>query len=216
MPDVLGLVPLVGREPLACWPYNGQALFLQAVDALQAVANPPVIVLADDVQGAAVREALEGYPAVVDLAECPREDDRLRAAVEVADVVVVHDPLCPLVSSVSLRQMMRMWQQGTALAAVRPVVDTVKAASDGIVSGTVDRDTLRSVSSPVILPSALMLDIPDLGNTLSDLSALVQWLRGRCEVVLQSAPSASRRIEDVSSIQLVLSLDAVSHRVRER
>jgi len=216
MPDVLGLVPLVGREPLACWPYNGQALFLLAVDALREVANPPVMVLADDTQQAAVHEALAGYPAVVDLAQCPHDDDRLRAALEMSDVVVVHDPLCPLVSPVSLRQMIRVWQPGTALAAVRPVVDTVKAASGGIVSGTVDRDTLRIVSSPVVVPAALLLDIDDLGAHLSDLSTLVQWLRGRCEVVLAGAPSASRRIEDVSSIQLVLSLDAVGHRLRER
>jgi 2-C-methyl-D-erythritol 4-phosphate cytidylyltransferase len=216
MPDVLGLVPLVGREPLACWPYNGQALFLLAVEALRQVANPPVMVLADGLQQAAVREALAGYRVVVDLAECPREDDRLRAAVETSDVVVVHDPLCPLVSAVSLREMIRVWQPGTALVAVRPVVDTVKAASDGIVAGTVDRDTLRIVSSPVVLPASILLDVPDLVATLTDLSTLVQWLRGRCDVVLAGAPSASRRIEDVSSIQLVMSLDAVGHRLRER
>ncbi len=216
MADVLGLVPLVGREPLACRSFNGRPLFLSAVDALAQVANPPVMVLTDDVQTAYAANALASHAVVVDLAESPRDEARLRAAAAAVDVVVVHDPLCPLVSAAALRQALRTWEAGTAVVAVRPVVDTVKAAADGVVSGTVDRDSLRTVSSPVVLPAALFHRVPDLTAMLGDVSALVQWLRTRCDVVLSIAPSASRRIEDGSSMLLVASVDAVGHRLRER
>ncbi|MBA2559316.1 MAG: 2-C-methyl-D-erythritol 4-phosphate cytidylyltransferase [Propionibacteriales bacterium] len=213
---MLGLVPLVGREPLACGSFNGRALFLSAVDALAQVANPPVMVLTDDVQTSSARHVLASYRAVVDLAECPRDDQRFRAAASTADVVVIHDPLCPLVSAASLRQVVRTWTAGSAAVAVRPVVDTVKAAADGVVSGTVDRDALRIVSSPLVLPAALVPDITDLTAALADLGGFVRWLRDRCHVKLLAAPSASTRIEDVSSMRLMSSVDAVGHRLRER
>ena len=216
MPEVLGLVPLVGRSPLACLPFNGDALFLSAVGALSQVANPPVMVLTDPEQAPSVDSALTGYSAVVDLVESPRDDDRLRAAAERADVALVHDPLCPLVTPAWLRRCMLTASAGTATVAVRPVVDTIKAARLGMIAGTVDRDALRTVSSPVAVPAALMCDIPDLTATLSDLSALVQWLRERCDVVLAAAPSASWRIEDTSSMILMSSVESVGHRLRER
>lgn len=216
MPEVLGLVPLVGRSLLACRPFNGRALFLSAVGALSQVANPPVMVLTDLEQAASVETVLAGYSAVVDLVESPRDDDRLRAAAQSADVAVVHDPLCPLVTPAWLRRCMLTSSVGTATVAVRPVVDTIKAASLGMIEGTVDRDALRTVSSPVVMPAALMCDIPDLTATLSDLSALVQWLRSRCDVVLSAAPSGSWRIEDTSSMHLLSSVESVGHRLRER
>lgn len=216
MPEVLGLVPLVGREPLACRPFNGSALFLSAVGALSQVANPPVMVLTDPEQTSSATDALAGYRAVVDLAESPRDDDRLRAAARSAGVALVHDPLCPLVTPASLRSCMLAASAGKATVAVRPVVDTIKAAARGMVAGTVDRDGLRIVSSPVAMPADLLCDIPDLTATLADLGALVQWLRGRCDVVLTAAPTASWRIEDVSSMRLVSSVEAVGHRLRER
>lgn len=209
-------MPLLGRSPLACRSYDGRALFLSAVDALATVAHPPVVVLSDDVQAAHAGDALARYSFVVDLAEIPRDEDRLRAVAGNAGVVVLHDPLCPLVSPASLRQLLRTWVPGTATVAVRPVVDTVKAASGGVISGTVDRDGLRIVTSPIVLPAALFCDVPDLSETLGDFGTLVQWLRSRCAVVLPVAPSASRRIEDVSSMRLVSAIDAVGHRLRER
>jgi len=214
MADVLGLVPVLGRESMCAAHFNGRELFWSAVDTLTEVANPPVMLVSGS--GLELRSAVLRSPTVLDMVECPRRLARLRSAIEATDLVVVHDPLCPLVSAAFIRRLLRQVANGRALVGVRPVVDTVKTTLDGSVSGTVNRDEYRIVASPLVCAGADLLRVPDLAVALTDLSVLVDDLRRLGEVELVVAPSASRRIEDDSGLSLLASVDAVTHRVRER
>lgn len=73
-------------------------------------------------------------------------------------VLVVHDPCCPMVSATTLRQVAdrALAEPGTVVVASRLVTDTVKRVADGMVQETVDRDSLRTVSSPAALPVAAL------------------------------------------------------------
>lgn len=215
MPDVLGVVPTVGRGWIVHEVIAGSRLDVNAVAALEGLADPPVMVVTGPRQQW-IREALAAHSPAVDLAESPGDDARVRGALVAAEVVIIHDPLCPLVPAGFIRELLARALAGVAVVGVRPVVDTVKATIDGAVSGTVDRDTLCIVSSPIVLPGARLAAVVDVGSALRDLSSLVQLLRAEGDVELVAAPSASRRIEDRSGLALLASVDAVGHRLRER
>ncbi len=215
MPDILGVVPALGRGALVHQALAGGPLCASAVDLLGRLANPPVMVIIDPGQ-AAVRKALTAQKLITDVAECPRDDDRVRAAMAAADLVVIHDPLCPLVPPAFVRRLLSSASPGRVLVGVRPVVDTVKATLGGVITGTVDRDALRIVSSPVVAAGSRFSQIPDLTSALSDLSALVEILRKGDDVDLQVAPSSSSRVEDASGLELMASVEAVAQRTRER
>lgn len=219
-PQVLGLVPVVGREALAYLAYKRSTLVSGAVEALCPVADHVMVVTADGqadkARGALAHLDIEGqgcFPgaAIGSFAaiEVPREEALARTVAESADVVVVHDPLCPGVSTASLQRLLELWSPGTVTVAVRPVVDTVKVVADGVVTGTLNREDLRMIGSPVVMPADRMAAIPRLGAKLADLASLVATLRGVCEVVLVPGDPAAGRVEDPSSIPLLTALDAL-------
>jgi 2-C-methyl-D-erythritol 4-phosphate cytidylyltransferase len=155
-----------------------------------------------------------GSLGVVDVVELPRDESLMRAAAAGADVVVIHDPLCPGVSTASMRWLIEFWSPGTVTVAVRPVVDTVKAVDDGVVAGTLNREGLRMISSPLVMPADRIAAMPQLVERLADLASLVATLRRACEMVLVPVDPSSGRIQDPSSVALLEALDAVHERDR--
>jgi 2-C-methyl-D-erythritol 4-phosphate cytidylyltransferase len=228
-PYVLGLVPVVGRETLAFLAYKGSALMSCAVEALCPLADRVMVVAADG-QAEESRDALaqldshtESSPpgpgigslsGAVDVVELPRDESLIRTAAAGADVVVIHDPLCPGVSAASMRWLVEFWSPGTVMVAVRPVVDTVKVVDDGVVAGTLNREGLRMISSPLVMPADRIVAMPQLGERLADLASLVATLRGAGEMVLVVADPSSGRVQDPSSVALLEALDAVHERDR--
>jgi 2-C-methyl-D-erythritol 4-phosphate cytidylyltransferase len=209
MTHLLGVVPVVGRGPLVHGSLSGMPLVERAV-ALAASVCPTVLVVHADTE-----RVILSARAGLDLVALPEEERVLRHHLQAADLVVIHDPLCPLVPESFVRRLVDN-AAGAVMVAVRPVVDTIKATEDGVIAGTVDRERLRVVSSPLVVPAVLLAAVPDLGAALSDLPGLVETLRGQARVELVIAPSVSRRIEDSSSLRLMASVDAVAHRIRER
>lgn len=191
MPEVLGVVPVLGREPLVSRHLGGQSLADRAVEVVRSV-TADVLVVSDADDEQAVRNRLRTAP-----------------------LVLVHDPLCPLVPARFLHAMIES-SAVTPRVGVRPVVDTVKATEGGAVVKTVDRELLRVVCSPLVASGELFAVVPALSAGLRDLALLVSALRDIAEVELVAAPSSSRRIEDVSGLELTASIDAVGHRTRER
>lgn len=216
MTTVLGLLPILGREPLALHPFGKAPVFVSALRVLAEVARSPVFVVTGEQPAARFEGAVRGRVPAFDLVGLPRDEQLLRAVVAQVDVVVVHDPLCPLVPAGFIRALVERAVTGESVVAVRPVVDTVKSTSDRVVTGTVDRQTLRIVSSPVAVPADRLASLPDLPAALRDAVVLLEALRRQGEVTLETAPSTARRIEDAAAIDLVSSIDAVSHRLRER
>jgi 2-C-methyl-D-erythritol 4-phosphate cytidylyltransferase len=194
---------LLGREPVVSATLGSQPVFLHAVDALLQSGAHTVLVLAAADQLASAAEALRGRPAV-ELVECPAGESRVRQAIS-AGQVVVHDPLCPLVPASVLRAAVDRWEPGTASVAVLDLVDTVKTTRDEVVRSTLDRGSLRSVGSPVVLPGALLNECADLTAILSRPAALVAALAGSCPVRFVTASPLSIRAEDASSLRVLAS-----------
>jgi len=208
--SVLGLVPVIGREPLAHRSCRSVPLFAHAVAAVGALGRTTVVT-------GDVRLPRDRWPQPLDhdVVALPAGEDTLRSAAAKADVVVIHDPLCPLVTATFIRRVVAA-ATGAPAIAVRPVIDTVKRTSRGVITGTVDRETLRIVTSPIVMDPVTFAAIPDLGAALRDLGGLTRWLVEQAAVTLVLAPSGGRRIEDDSAFGLMMSMDAVRHQLRDR
>jgi 2-C-methyl-D-erythritol 4-phosphate cytidylyltransferase len=205
----VGLVPLVGREPVVRATFRERPLVLSAVDALSAAGVGRVVVLAAAEQLASAAEALRESPAV-ELVECPDGERLVRESVSADDIVIVHEPLCPLVPASVLRHAVARWEAGTASVAVLDVVDTVKATKDGVVRSTLDRSALRIVASPVVLSGAQLRDLPDLTAALSRPASLVAAMAGRCALRITAASPLSMRVEDASSLRVLAAVGALT------
>jgi 2-C-methyl-D-erythritol 4-phosphate cytidylyltransferase len=209
MAGTVGLVPLIGREPVVRATFRERPLFVSAVHALSAAGVGQVVVLAAADQLASAAEALRGSPEA-ELVECPDGESHVRESVSAGDSVVVHEPLCPLVPASVLRQAVVSLEAGTASVAVLDVVDTVKATQDGVVRSTLDRSALRIVASPVVLSGAQLQDLPDLTATLSRPASLVAALAGRCPLRITAASPLSIRVEDASSLGVLAAFGALT------
>ena len=100
-----------------------------------------------------VRRALDGMPGIVGVV--PGGDVRQRSvrnglAALPADarIVLVQDGARPFTSQRLIQDCIAAVEQfGSAVACSR-VTDTIKTAQDGVIRGTIDRDSLRAVQTP--------------------------------------------------------------------
>lgn len=119
--------------------------------------------------------------------------------------VVLHDPLCPLTPPAFIADCLAASaSSGAVVVGVRPVTDTVKRVEDGYVGGTVDRDGLLQVVSPVVLPPAVVAALDGLPT--SDLAELVGLLTGRFPVEPLEAPAEARRVAEPDDVRLLEAL----------
>jgi 2-C-methyl-D-erythritol 4-phosphate cytidylyltransferase len=238
--DVVGVVPVPAGEDswlVSVTDLDGEPLVVHAVRAVLQVAAQ-VVVLAPGSAVAGLRQNLDdaGLPQVrTGATEDPRaagESGRgggdLAAAVGRAlggslpvgcVALLVHDPLCPLAPAAHLSDVLdELALPGggyRAGAAVHPMTDTVKAvhadAEGFAVAGTVDRERLRVVTTPVLVP----VDAAGSVAAVDDGPTLVAELRRHGEVGLVTAPPIARRVHDRAGLHLVLGLREVEeHRGR--
>ena len=128
--------------------------------------------------------------------------------------LLVHDPLCPLAPSSHLLAVLDRARgtdgSWTATAGMHPVTDTVKAVhpdgSGSALGGTVDRESLRMVTTPVVVPADRSAVVTATGGA----PGLVRQLREHAEVTLVASPPLARRVHDRSGLDLVLGLRAVA------
>jgi len=120
---------------------------------------------------------------------------------------VLHDSLCPMTPASFLRQCVATAaERGAVVVGVRPVTDTVKTLStDGAhVGGTVDRDGLLAVTSPIVLPADVVGALDALPST--DFAALAATLAERFPVVTLEAPPEGRRVASLDDVRLLEAL----------
>lgn len=120
--------------------------------------------------------------------------------------LVLHDSLCPMTPPAFIAHCV-----STALArdavviGVRPVTDTVKrlAIEDGlpVLGETVDRDALVSVTSPIVLPPAVVASLD--GWPTGDFAEIAAELARRFPVVSIEAPPIGRRVTSEEDIRLL-------------
>jgi len=119
--------------------------------------------------------------------------------------LVIHDPLCPGTPVSFISEAVSAAAGGSVVAGTRPVTDTVKTIDGDALGETVDRSQLVAVTSPVVIPPAVVAQLSALPST-DDLADLVAGLRGAHDVVLLEAPPAGRRVSDESDLELVAAL----------
>ncbi|MGH3498373.1 MAG: 2-C-methyl-D-erythritol 4-phosphate cytidylyltransferase [Nocardioidaceae bacterium] len=118
-------------------------------------------------------------------------------------VVVVHDPMCPLVTTDFVEEVRRAaGADGTALA-VRPVTDTIKVLRDDVVVGTEDRDRWVTLAAPLVGPAGQWVRVGAQG---ADLLSLATSLRRRLAVMLVEGPPSVLRVHDAAEIPLLAAM----------
>ncbi|MGH3414222.1 MAG: 2-C-methyl-D-erythritol 4-phosphate cytidylyltransferase [Marmoricola sp.] len=170
MNDAWGLVPTEGRGSLPFALVHGESLIAAAAFGLEA--------------------------AGVELADDSVPVDRVR---EAGRPLVLHDPLCPLTPVWFLAEAVELaCERALVVAGCRPVTDTVKeyaaVGEAGVrqVLGTVDRDTLVQVTSPLVLPPAVVARLDDWPR--GDFATLVDRWRRDWPLLLHEAPATGQRV----------------------
>lgn len=126
--------------------------------------------------------------------------------------LVVHDPLCPLTPAGFIEEAVEECERtGAVVVGVRPVIDTVKqyaAESDPgeprLLGATLDREDLVCVTSPVVLPAAVVAALEALDT--DDLAALVAQISERFPVRHLPAPALGRRIVGQADLDVLVAL----------
>jgi 2-C-methyl-D-erythritol 4-phosphate cytidylyltransferase len=121
--------------------------------------------------------------------------------------LVIHDPLCPLTPVSFLGDAIEeAANSGAVVVGVRPVTDTVKQYDDTVLGATVDRDDLVCVTSPVVLPAAVLSSLEDLDT--DDLAELVAALTSRFPVRFLEGPALGRRIAGEGDLAILAGLSS--------
>ena len=166
-----GFVPLAGRGSLPFALVRGEALVTLASFAVEAA-------------GVELLDATASWADVVDSGR----------------PLLLHDPLCPLTPVGFLRECVDLARERSAVVVGhRPVTDTVKeyapggsSTSVGTVGATLDRAGLVSVTSPIVLPAAVVAGPAEMPG--GPFAAVVGRLRRRWPVLLVESPPSGRRV----------------------
>jgi 2-C-methyl-D-erythritol 4-phosphate cytidylyltransferase len=207
------LLVVTGRSELAFHDLHGEPLYAHALRALAEVAGP-VVVGVDRPDLRRVRDDVARWRLPVTVLVHDDWWDTVRTTP--GQGLIAHDVLCPLVTPAFLDDVSRRADDHPAASfvAVRPVTDTLKTVVDGRILGTIDREGLAAVTSPIVVPPALLAEAGDRPPPVHDFAAMVTWLRARGDVELVRAPSLGRRVEQPSAVHLLECVDEVGHRVR--
>jgi 2-C-methyl-D-erythritol 4-phosphate cytidylyltransferase len=211
---ISAVVPLDGRGALVWARLNGQPLYLNAVRILSGVVPGAVVRTRSDAV-ARVRADLEQSGLSTPVLDSTSWWGLVRGGP--VRHLVVHDPLCPLAPADLLTSLIeRAIASATSVAAVRPVTDTVKTAAKGRITGTIDRNGLVVVASPLVIAADVMAGaaVDDDAPPLEDLARTVGWLRARGPLETMNAPSVARRVDDESSVYLLECVDELHRQLR--
>jgi 2-C-methyl-D-erythritol 4-phosphate cytidylyltransferase len=177
-PEPLGVVPVDGRGSLPFALVHGESLVAAASWALTTA-------------GATLFDYGVSFAAVQ----------------HSGDMLVIHDPLCPLTPASFIEEAIDESERtGAVVVGVRPVTDTVKEYDGERLGATLDRDTLISVTSPVVLPATVVAALDELET--DDLPALVAALSQRFPVRHLPAPPLGRRIVGEADLEVLAALSA--------
>lgn len=126
--------------------------------------------------------------------------------VEAGEDLVLHDALCPMTPATFIASCLDLARRtGRPVVGVRPVTDTVKVVSDGLVGETLDRDRLLAVASPLVVPAAVLALLP--ARPSSDLAVAVASLAAADhQVETLEAPPEGRRVASVDDVRLLEAL----------
>lgn len=118
--------------------------------------------------------------------------------------LVIHDPLCPLTPSSFLREAVEVaLETDEVVVGVRPVTDTIKVDLGERLGETIDRSTLREVTSPLVLPARVVAGLTEMPT--GDLTSVLTLVSAGGARELE-APPLARRIRVNEDIPLLEAL----------
>lgn len=117
--------------------------------------------------------------------------------------LVWHDALCPAVPPDFVTTCLRRCvERDVVVAAVLPVTDTVKELEPGAdgptVGRTLDREGLRHLASPLVLPPGVVAVLADW--PAADFPTALAALRADHQVELVDAPPSAARVHDPADL----------------
>lgn len=123
--------------------------------------------------------------------------------------LVWHDVLCPMTPPEFLASCVaRAVAEDAVVVGVLPVTDTVKdlVERDGAtyVAQTHDRERLRRVASPLVLPPSVIVELDDWPD--DDLGRAVAALRSTRPVLFEPAPAAAARVSSPNDVRRLAAL----------
>ena len=123
--------------------------------------------------------------------------------VESGEDLVLHDALCPMTPPDFLADCVRRAvAEDAVVAGVLPVTDTVKdvveRAGVTLVASTHDRERLRRLASPLVLPASVVARLDDWPD--EDLLRAVADLRSRTSVLFVDAPASATRVTSAADV----------------
>ena len=116
---------------------------------------------------------------------------------------MLHDALCPMTPPGFIASCLEQARAtGRPVVGVRPVTDTVKVVDGGLVGDTLDRDSLLSVASPLVVPAVVVAGlarrpVADLARAAADLAAAGH------PVLTVTAPPEARRVASLEDVRLL-------------
>jgi 2-C-methyl-D-erythritol 4-phosphate cytidylyltransferase len=123
--------------------------------------------------------------------------------------LVWHDALCPAVPPAFIADCVRRAvERDAVVAAVLTVTDTVKEQKMGpggpTVGRTLDREGLRHLASPLVLPAGVVASLADWPD--ADFPTALSHLRADHRVELLAAPASAARVHDAADLARVEAL----------
>jgi 2-C-methyl-D-erythritol 4-phosphate cytidylyltransferase len=127
------------------------------------------------------------------------------AIAEAGEPYVLHDALCPMTPPAFIAECVETaLTREVVVVAVRPVTDTVKQVDGEVVLGTLDRDGLVEVVSPIVLPAGVVAALHEAPTT--DFAALASDLARRFPIVTVPAPASAARVRTVEDVRILEAL----------
>ena len=100
--------------------------------------------------------------------------------------VLIHDAARPLLGAAVIRRLLEALEDADGALPALPVADSLRRATDGLVSGAVDRDALWRAQTPQAFRYQTLVDAYaawPAGETAADEAAVVQRAGGRVRIV---------------------------------
>ena len=194
------VVPLEGRGDLPLALFRGVPLVERAVLTVRtALPDAPILVT----MGEADRDRVEAWAGSVPGLEVGAPGSSRGQDGD----LLVHDPLCPGVDADLIARVLSVGEGGArSVAAYRPVTDTLKVVEDGIVTATLDRESVVAIASPVLVAHSVRRPALDLRT---DLTGVVEAIRTRGPLEYVEAPPLARRVADLAALRVLEALGAV-------
>ncbi len=193
------VVPLEGRGDLPMVLFRGVPLVERAVLTVRtALPHVPILVTVDEGD----RDRVEAWAGSVPGLEVGAPGSSRGQNGD----LLVHDPLCPGVDADLIARVLSAGEGGASVAAYRPVTDTLKVVEDGIVTATLDRESVVAIASPVLVAHSVRRPALDLRT---DLTGVVEAIRTRGPLEYVEAPALARQVADLAALRVLEALGAV-------